>query len=76
MDSEAKAIHQELTGKIDLINKDFAFIREILQEIKEELRSGKYATVERVQRIEAVVYGGIGLILSGVILAGLALIFR
>lgn len=62
--------------QLELIKQEMGHIRELVAEIKNQIQSNKFATVERVQRLEAIVYGGAGLILTGVILAGLTLILK
>lgn len=74
MDMEAN--HAELANELSLLKKDMEYIRSILGEIREDLRGNKFASAERVQRLEAIVYGGVGLILIGVVLAGLSLVIK
>ena len=65
-------------AQVAVIMVEIKNIKDILAEIKEELKLGKqqFATSERVSRLEKVVYGGAGLILAGVITSALSLLLR
>ncbi len=78
MDTEARAVHVELSSEIKLIQTDIKYIREAIQDIKKVIEDGdsKYASAKDLARLERIVYGGIGLILTGVILAGLGLVLK
>lgn len=78
MDGEARAIHVELSAEIKLIQTDIKYIREAISDIKKVIQSNdaKYASAKDLARLEKIVYGGAGLILTGVILAGLSLVLK
>ena len=78
MDTEARAVHVELSSEIKLIQTDIKYIRDAIQDIKKVIENGdnKYASAKDLARLERIVYGGVGLILTGVILAGLGLVLK
>lgn len=62
--------------QLELIKLEMGHIRELVAEIKTKIESNNFVTREEFATIKNVVYGGIGLILTGVVLSGLALILR
>jgi hypothetical protein len=62
--------------QLELIKQEMGHIRSLVFEIKTKIDSNNFVTKEEFNGVKNVVYGGIGLILSGVILAGLGLILR
>lgn len=78
MDSETRATHEKQNTQIAVIMSEIGHIRELIEEIKKQLDAGKsqFAPLDRFNRLEGVVYGGLGLIISGVIISGLALLIK
>lgn len=62
--------------QLELIKLEMGHIRELVSEIKIKIESNNFVTREEFATIKNVVYGGIGLILTGVILAGLSLVLK
>lgn len=66
------------TAQIAVVMNEIKNIKDILAEIKQELKDGslKFAPIDRFNRLENIVFGGIGFIVLGVIGAILALVLR
>lgn len=62
--------------QLELIKLEMGHIRELVAEIKAKIDSNNFVTKAEFATVRNVVYGGIGLIMTGVVLAGLALIIK
>ena len=71
--------HQDTqSAQIAVVMNEIKNIKDILSEIKQELRDGtqKFAPIDRFNRLENIVFGGIGFVVLSFIGGILALVLR
>ena len=73
--ARTKALRSEDQTEIALIAQDIKYIKDDVQEIKGKLEKN-YITREEFDPIKKIVYGIVGLVLTGVLGALLALVIR